>query len=61
MRCAVLVTTFAHCETVEEIVDDPQELAEDAEEHDCINPAGHSFATSCGKTKCVHCCLVVWS
>lgn len=63
-RFAVLTTTFAACEVVEEF-DDPQEVSGDEfaclEDHDCIDPRGHLFFTSCGKTKCVCCGKVSWT
>lgn len=34
---------------------DPFHLA-----HDCLNPAGHYFAASCGMVACVHCAKVIW-
>ena len=34
---------------------DPFQLA-----HDCLNPAGHYFAASCGMVACVHCAKVIW-
>lgn len=30
-------------------------------ENDCLNPAGHDFAASCGAVVCCHCTKVVWS
>jgi len=29
-------------------------------EHDCRNPAGHHFISSCGAVVCLHCEKVVW-
>lgn len=29
--------------------------------HDCLNPAGHDFISSCGDVVCVHCSRVAWA
>jgi hypothetical protein len=29
-------------------------------DHDCLNPAGHHFISSCGAVVCLHCEKVVW-
>lgn len=63
MRLTCLTTTFADCEVFEEF--DPQDEAGDEfaclEEHDCIDPLGHLFLTSCNVTRCVHCGKIVAS
>ena len=30
-------------------------------DHDCLNPAGHQFTTSCGATVCIHCARIAWT
>lgn len=62
-RFAIMTTSFANCHVVEEI--DLQEHSGDEfaclEEHDCIDPRGHLFFTSCGETKCVCCGKISWT
>jgi hypothetical protein len=29
--------------------------------HDCRNPAGHDFISSCGDLACVHCGRIAWA
>jgi hypothetical protein len=29
-------------------------------DHDCLNPAGHTFIGSCGDVACVHCARIAW-
>ena len=62
-RFAILTMTFANCHVVEEL--DLQEHSGDEfaclEEHDCVNPGGHLFLTSCGETKYMHCGTISWS
>ena len=62
-RFAIMTTSFDSCEVVEEF--DPQENAGDEftclDDHDCLDPRGHLFLTSCGETKCVHCGRISWT
>lgn len=29
-------------------------------DHNCTNPAGHDFISSCGDVACVHCGRIAW-